>query len=237
LNKNKFRSFKMKKIVLSAVAVFAMSSFAVAGGDIAPVDVPVVDVPVVDADAGFYVGLAYGLMNGTFDATTGVATTVPSGAEVTAEHQTLGLIAGYKFNSYVAVEGRYNMSLSAGTWEDNAVELAEDTDDKVAAMGIYVKPMYPVTNELDVYALLGYASTTYTAGTVVGGNALVAAEQEIVAAGFAYGVGIAYDVTDSVAVFVDYVSLYAADAVEYNAVELTRDVTITSINAGVTYKF
>jgi len=227
----------MKKIVLSAVAVFAMSSFAVAGGDIAPVDVPVIDVPVVDADAGFYVGLAYGMLDATFDATT-------TDNEVTAAHQTLGLIAGYKFNSYVAIEGRDNMSLSEGEWEDAVTGVfPDDTDDKVVAMSVFVKPMYPVTNELDVYALLGYASTTYTTGTannaalISNAGLLMGNEQDVVAEGFAYGVGIAYDVTDSVAVFVDYVSMYNADAPEFNEIEQLRDTTIASINAGVTYKF
>jgi len=223
----------MKKIVLSAVAVFAMSSFAVAGGDIAPVDVPVVDVPVVDADAGFYVGLFYGMMNSEFDDTVLVAVDE-------YDVGTLGLMAGYKFNSYVAVEARYQMQIADPAWTGDSFAVdADDVDGTVAAWGVYVKPMYPVTNELDVYALLGYASTTYTFGTAVN-----AVDDEIVAEGFAYGVGISYDVTENIAVFVDYVSLYAADAATYTTAltdveaDMTGvDVTITSINAGVTYKF
>jgi opacity protein-like surface antigen len=232
VNKNKFRSFKMKKIVLSAVAVFAMSSFAVAGGDIAPVDVPVVDVPVVDADAGFYLGLAYGLVNGEIN----------DAATDEFASQTLGVVAGYKINSYVAVEARYQMQVTDPKWTDVATDVEnDDVDGETAVMSIFVKPMYPVTNELDVYALLGYASTTYTAADTDNTIGALALDDEIVAAGFAYGVGIAYDVTDSVAVFVDYVSLYNADAAEHTIAATgamtERDAVISSINAGVTYKF
>ena len=224
----------MKNIVLSAVAIVAMSSFSVAGGDIAPVVEPVIDVPVVMTDSGFYVGVAYGLVDGTFNALVGA---IGSDNEVKSTHNTLGLLAGYKVNSYVAVEDRYNMSLSEGTWSDNGTDVAlTDTDDKVAAWGVFVKPMYPVTDALDIYALLGYGETTFTTGTV-GNNPLVGASLDIVATGFQYGAGLSYDVTDSVAVFVDYVSLYNADAVEYAGTEVTRDVTIASINAGVSYKF
>jgi opacity protein-like surface antigen len=209
-----------------------MSSFAVAGGDIAPVDVPVVDVPVVMDDSGFYLGAMYGMMAGELDA-------APSN-EFTA--QTAGVVAGYKINSYVAVEARYQMQVTDPKWTDTAATNteADDVDGEAKAWSVFVKPMYPVTNELDVYALLGYASTTYTVGNADAAATIPAADSELVAAGFAYGVGISYDVTDSVAVFVDYVSLYNADAAEYTAARVAMretDSIVTSINAGVTYKF
>jgi opacity protein-like surface antigen len=117
------------------------------------------------------------------------------------------LQAGYKFNPYIAVEGRY--------WFD----LDEDVD----TWGIYAKPMYPVTDAIDIYALLGYASSDVN---------------YIDADGFSWGLGGAYAFTDNVAVFVDYTSMYDDDdTVAYVGGSERLDTEITSWNFGVTYTF
>ena len=103
----------MKKFNLSLVAVLAMSTFAVAGGDIAPVEEPVVVVPEVVEElstGAFYLGAAYGLLKSDsnfFD--TSVANQT---FDMNSDYSTLMLQAGYKFNDYVAVEGRYWIGLS-----------------------------------------------------------------------------------------------------------------------------
>ena len=195
----------MKNIVLSAVAVLAMSSFAVAGGDIAPVEEPVVVVEPVVTDAGFYIGGAYGY--GTMEL-----------SEIEYSHDenfnSFMLQAGYKFNSYVAVEGRYWFT-SEDSWDDWNEDFSADS------WGIYVKPMYPVTNELDIYALLGYGDTD----PEIGGQG-----PDYDTDGFQWGLGASYDVTNNVAVFVDYVNLY-------DDTNDGEDLTIDTINFGVTYQF
>ncbi len=227
----------MKKIVLSAAAVFAMSSFAVAGGDIAPVVEPVVEVPAVIDDSGFYIGAFYG-----FHSLEGTDNSVATAPVDTAETNTLGLMAGYKFNSYVAVEGRYQMQVTDPTWSgDSFADDTDDVDGEVASWAVYVKPMYPVTNELDVYALIGYASTTYTfknADNLAALTAFASVDDEIVAEGFSWGIGASYEVMENLSVFVDYTTLYDDSAAEFNGVENANiDVLVTSINAGVSYKF
>jgi opacity protein-like surface antigen len=218
----------MKKFNLSLVAVLAMSTFAIAGGDIAPVEEPVVVVeePVV-TDSGFYLGLAYGLIQADSE------TTFPGGNLTYDEHSEsyseIMLQAGYKFNSYVAVEGRYWIGMSDNSWsarfDDDYVGVTGEVD----TWGLYVKPMYPVTENFDIYALLGYADIDYqikSAGYTYRGDAVD---------GFSWGLGADYSFTDSVSVFIDYVSLY--DDTWVNADGNNVDDVIDTWNFGVTYQF
>lgn len=181
----------MKKFNLSLAAFLAMGTFAVAGGDIAPVE-PVIETPVVEeTKSPFYIGLGYSYMNMNIDGYTRSTTVTPAGtaavptttlvsvAEEDHNGDAILVLAGYNFNDYVAVEGRY-----AGFTDclDNA--------------GIYLKPMYPF-GEITLYGLLGYGETSYDNGTV-----------DLSESGFQWGVGANYAITEKVAVFVDYTNLY-----------------------------
>lgn len=218
----------MKNIVLSAVAVLAMGSFAVAGGDVAPIEEVVVVEPVVD-DAGFYIGLAYSALNMSNDSTDLSDPYWQEGYDKTWSE--VMLQAGYKFNAYVAVEGRYWFGLSDTTQVPYIYQAVGDIDSSVDAWGLYVKPMYPVTEDLDIYALLGYASSDFSADEVVVDTF----------DGFSWGLGAAYSFTDNFSVFVDYTRLYdSSDSYESILVPGTIfdvDTTIDTWNFGVTYKF
>ncbi len=204
----------MKKFNLSLVAVLAMSTFAIAGGDIAPVE-PMVETPYVEESTpgAFYIGGAYGYGN------VDVSNIYLSQDE---NFDSFMLQAGYKFNPYIAVEGRYWWT-SEDTWDAN-LGLDFSTD----SWGIYVKPMYPVTNELDIYALLGYGDTDPQIGGEGPGYDTD---------GFQWGLGASYNFTDNVAVFVDYVNLY--DDTDYRGAPTNADIdlTIDTVNIGVTYTF
>ena len=197
----------MKKFNLSLVALLAMSTFAVAGGDIAPVE-PVVETPMVEESTGaFYLGLAYGLGNMDRDRSD------PAYSH-NEDFNSLMLQAGYKFNPYIAVEGRYWWT-DEDSWDNWNEDFSADS------WGIYVKPMYPVMNGIDIYALLGYGDTD----PQIGGQG-----PDYDTDGFQWGLGISYDITDNIAVFVDYVNLYD----DTNSGE---DLTIDTWNFGVTYTF
>ena len=222
----------MKKFNLSLVAVLAMSTFAIAGGDIAPVE-PVVEVPVVIEEVstgGLYLGLAYGLLNASIEDARNV--NVPAGGTVThtlldTDFDEIMLQAGYKFNEYVAVEGRYwfGMESSISSW--NIDTTANDVT--IDAWGLYVKPMYPVTEEFNVYAMLGYAgadleqhSRNYVSDSVDG---------------FSWGIGADYSFTENVAVFVDYVSIYDDEETYAVGAGGEIDYSIDTWNFGITYNF
>ncbi len=242
----------MKRFTLSLAAVVAMGTFAIAGGDIeAPVE-PVVEVeaPPAVSDSGFYIGVAYSAAKldedfsgweEELDSGDGVYEEWSGSNEV--EYDAFMLQAGYKFNPYIALEGRYWKSLSDGDWSYSVSgtynddpfsehDSGSDGDFELEAWGIYVKPMYPVTEELDVYALLGYGNVTLnnTNGDFVDEN------------DFQWGLGASYALTDKISVFADYVQLCDADDSEsweddgYIGEESWED-TVYTINVGLTYKF
>ncbi len=218
----------MKKFNLSLVAVLAMSTFAMAGGDIAPVEEPVVVVPeVIESTGAFYLGAAYGLLSTDleekFPTVDGRTLTRDWGSD---DYSQFMLQAGYKFNDYIAVEGRYWIGMDDTSW--NHVDHGELTNE-IDTWGIYVKPMYPVTDSFDIYALLGYADADYT----VSGSGYTLSSDAF--DGFSWGIGADYSFTDSVSVFVDYVSLYDDEFV--NNAGNNVDFTIDTWNFGVTYTF
>jgi len=140
----------MKNIILSTAAFLAMSTYVVAGGVIVPADEPVVEV--VKDDAGFYIGVAYTLLTNE--------TTISNGVNGVVDYNGFMLQAGYKFNPYIAIEARYwdggdeqlHMSHPVGHPDGDDHSVASEFD----AWGVYLKPMYPVTEAFDVYALLGW---------------------------------------------------------------------------------
>ena len=201
----------MKKTLLLSVIA---STMIMAGGDIAPVEEPIIVPEPVIVDGGLYLGLAYGFMNVDYTRTD-IATTDTTGS-FDEDFSSIMLQAGYKFNSYVAIEGRYWFGI-----DDVTLPLYTDAIDAPDAWGIYVKPMYPVTDAFDVYALLGYANTDTSLNTVDG---------------FSWGLGASYAFTDSVAMFVDYTSLYNDDR-DLPGGLINKEYDINTVNVGVTYNF
>jgi hypothetical protein len=158
------------QIKLSLIALLAMGSLAYAGGDIAPVTefevedvtlseeeyvapviaevkpvhVPVpVPVPVKNIDAnGFYAGL--GIAGAQYKSN------CSSQCDKSGEDKTAGIMArvGYDFNQYVGLEARGIRT----NWKADG--------GKVKHAGIFVKPMLPVADSVNVYGLVGVAKTT-----------------------------------------------------------------------------
>ncbi len=193
----------MKNTVLSLCAVVAMSSSGFAGGEVAPVPVPVEEVV-----SAFFVGIAYTHLSNDAD---------HSGRTTASEmdFSAFSLQAGYKFNPYVSIEGRYGMSF--GDASDDS--LAKDAD--ITVWGIYVKPMYPISPEFDIYALLGYAGTNADDKNHV---------FEIDEGDFSWGLGAQYAITEDIALYADYLSFYDGSSTLY-------DYVVDSLNFGVAYRF
>jgi len=206
----------MKQIVLSAVAVLAMSSLAIGGGDIAPVEEFVAVEPVA-TDTGVYLGLAYSYLNEEYTRKPQQLDPRNFDSDVNA----VMFLAGYKLNEYVAVEGRYTL----GSGDDLDVVNASGQPYSLAGPDVwamYVKPMYPVADMFDVYALLGYAYADQNSKKL---NSVD---------GFSWGLGASYEFMENIEAFVDYTSLVDTD-VSFSGV--TKDYTIDAWNFGVNYKF
>jgi len=217
----------MKKAAFSLIAAAAMGSFAIAGGDIAPAPVSAPD------DSGFYLGLAYSYID--YDLTKTINTGGTAGsADRNTNHNAVMFQAGYQFNSYIAIEGRY---WAAGD-EDFKVGNLKRTK-TLDAYGIYLKPIYPVTDSLNIYGLLGYAhiNSSFKAyrpnGTVN--------DQDLDDNDFSWGLGFSYEINEDWSVFADFVRIYDDKQVKHLAAPLignkTWDMTIDSFNVGFTYKF
>lgn len=199
----------MKKFTLSIIAIMAMGSFAIAGGDIKDVE-PVTEVAVVD-NSSFYVGLAYSYISAEVDDTeTGNA---------------YSLVAGYNFNQYIAIEGRYGQTFGDMDVDGAANSLGNcigDCEREVTYKALYLKPQYPVVESFSIYALLGY-------GEVIA--------RETSGDGFQWGLGANYKITENASIFIDYVSLYDDDLDNVIILGDTFDSQIISVNIGLIYSF
>jgi opacity protein-like surface antigen len=202
----------MKKILMTIAAFSAAVTMAVAGPGVVEAYQPVVDY------SSAYVGAGFGF--GTAEASAGAYDFEISESQTV---NNITLQGGYNFNQYVAVEGRYNIGL------DEDVVYADGYTDTISVdtLAVFVKPQYPVTAELSVYGLLGYAW-----------NDLNSLDGDVSVDGFAYGVGAKYEVAENIEIFVDYTSVYD-DTETFDTVYGLVDVEeyIYNITAGVSYKF
>jgi opacity protein-like surface antigen len=227
----------MKNIVLSAVAVFAMSSFAVAGGDIAPIEEPVVEVPeVVVTDSGFYIGAAYGYLTAESTASYSSGSESYSDKFVDDNFDEIMLQAGYQFNKYVAVEGRYWIGTESSIdWiTDRGVQ---SSDVSIDAWGIYVRPQY-FWGDFSLYALLGYGAAEYDV-TFTNTGGLDRVYNSDTLDGFSWGIGAQYTFNDNINVYIDYTSIYddTNDVAAYDGLIYQVEDTISTVNFGVSYMF
>ncbi|HIP28672.1 MAG TPA: porin family protein [Sulfurovum sp.] len=223
----------MKKLTLSLATILATSTLTFAGGDISPVE-PIIDTPIVIeeeeiiSDSGVYLGVAYSLLRSD----SSFIDSIDNNHKLGADYSSIMFQGGYKFNEYIAVEGRYWLGLT-----DEAFELENQFfsrfESDALAWGIYAKPMYPVTEELDVYALLGYGSAAANGIALKDGSV-----HDVDVDGFSWGLGVAYSFTENISIFADYVD-FQDDTVEIKGSTLngTFEHAFDAINLGVSYKF
>jgi len=89
--------------------------------------------------------------------------------------------AGYDWNQYLGMEARI-----LGTfWGADPLGGQE-----LQHVGIYAKPMYPITEDFNIYGLLGYGWTKTTTGG--NGNLLTVDDN-----GFSAGIGLEYDLSST----------------------------------------
>ncbi|MDM5270828.1 porin family protein [Sulfurovum sp. zt1-1] len=202
----------MKKGMLSLVSIMALSGIAYGGGDMGKAVEPYVEMPEVEVYP-FYIGVGMGDVS-VDDETT----------DEKISATTVVLQAGYEFNSYVALEGRYTLGLGACDYDSGTLGVTDGYDGDYYSWGVYVKPMYPIGN-FDIYGLLGYGQIMLE--DLAGGDA--------VQGGFHWGLGVSYALSGEISVFADYVSLYDDKGLDKRA-ELD-DIVADTWTVGLTYKF
>lgn len=171
----------MRKLTFSLLTILAMSNISMATNSTVLAKNSVVMIPVV-TDSHTYVDMGLSVVS-TREAHLDFF-------ETTIEQDRTGdisLIAGYEFNPYISVEGRYMISI-----------VHEDILER-SSWGIYAKPHYPVLESLKVYGLLGYGG--FKADDIDGENI------NIDDTGFQWGVGTNYEMKENIFIFVDYLTI------------------------------
>lgn len=186
----------MKKIVLSLGAIMVMSSAAFAGGKlIAPVVLPIAVIEEDKNICDFYVGggIIYNRVYSTDSEW--------FNKHIWTQDETGGfaLLAGCQFNEYFAVEGRYTWT----AWDQDYSDMT--------SYSIFLKPMYPVTEDITVYGLLGYGNSEVTASAGDSSNHYSAWEGDIGKVmmdhwGFHWGFGVMYEIMEDLSIFAEFTS-------------------------------
>ena len=215
---------KLNRIELIAMSLIAINSISFAGGDLLPVveqveedilnaslipveevkkavvlPTPIVVKPVKIKEPtkeakklGWYIG--GGLTMGRVK-------------DAHCEDITYGVMAkaGYDLNKYVGIEGRAIRT----NWEYEGA--------KIKHLGLFLKPQYPITEDINLYGLLGYAKTATSSKKVLSEK------------GFAYGAGLDYDLGDKNdwSLFADYERL----------IQKSNISDIDALSLGLAYRF
>ena len=198
----------MKKTIRSIAALALLGGYTLyAGGDIAPVYEPVVSEPqpvATPLEPVYYVG--GGL------AVAGLSRDCPCNNNTRLKDMTYGLAlrAGVDIIDYVGIEARY---LSTFIEKDFS---------EVTHYGLYLKPYYPVSDDMTLYGLLGYGKTSVD---FTGRRNTTTLDKS----GFVYGAGMEFVVQDDISVWVDAQHLLGSEG--------KYDTDLNVGTAGVLYRF
>ncbi|QFR43903.1 outer membrane protein [Sulfurimonas xiamenensis] len=229
----------MKNFTLSIATVLALSTFAVASEDIKPT------VGASASESGFYIGGAYSMVKRDMNMHRNYGYTEGNDYNYydsyNYDNNAYMLQAGYQFNQYIAIEGRYwgaidSQESTYTRYINGELDYTGDwSDGDWSAWGIYIKPMYPVTETFSVYALLGYGNVSIDDEWYNDENLL---DENV----FQWGIGASYSIAENTSLFIDYVRLckdegdsYVDGGYDYNTYDL--DISIDTVNIGLSYKF
>jgi len=164
----------MKKNIFLIIAIMMMMISVSNGGSkmVEPVDAPVEPIPVMSEPVPVYLGL--GLLWGRYSHCT---------HNCNYEDVTLGALvrAGYEWNEYLGIEARILASF---------FEKDPQGGQSLRHLGLFAKPMYPLTDDFTIYGLIGYGWTK----TITGGNHRLTTVDE---GGLSGGLGLEYDLFDN----------------------------------------
>lgn len=201
---------KIKNLILPTLLCLSTHSYA--GGDIQPVFEPAEPVVIEEAETTeFYVGLGITAISARSENVSLDFTSVKTDQDRLGN---VNLLAGYTFNEYLNVEGRYTTSIA---YKDTST---------LQGASLFAKVKYPVIDDVEVYALLGYGQVTIDSKS----NRQVDVDDS----GFQWGLGASYKLDDDMNIFIDYTSLANdMDGVFHGYDGASAD----AITIGLTYSF
>ena len=143
-----------------------------------------VEPPVVASAGNFYAGIAASLMAVRLDDRANLF------ADENMQDRQTGItgVLGYDFMDYLGAELRAAIAVSGENGNNDALQ----------QVGVYLKPNYDVTDDINLYGLLGYSMINMSDASLTafdGDNS-----------GFSFGAGLDYGVTENISVFTDVVN-------------------------------
>jgi len=162
-----------KRCMTSLLTVVSMVTSTYAGGNIEPEIVPVVEpISVMHTPTPVYLGV--GVATGRYGSS--------CSSHCKYSDVTSGVLvrAGYEYNQYIGLEARYIATFFGG---------ASLRGQELQHVGLYVKPTYSLSEDFNMYGLLGYG---WTKSTSVGKVKLLTTDES----GFSAGLGLEYDLSD-----------------------------------------
>ena len=181
-------------------------------------------------ESDFYIGVQYSNQK------------ITSSSDINLD--TAGIILGYQFHQYFSLETRLNMgtseysSLCACGDEDMDHVYKQEIDNQAS---IFIKGSYPIYNDFSAYALAGITNSSYSLETknhhtVVNGNRTTTKltfkdTGTHTESGFTYGLGINYQISKKISIFLDYQILPDL------AVSTLESSSWKSASIGVNYTF
>lgn len=212
----------MKKIVNSFALLMASASIATAGGSFSkglcvPVEptvlIPEKEVIVLKDDVkydGFYVGASYSNLS--------------MNEAVNETGHGVSVVAGYYFNEYFGIEGRYTTEVGDLDRDSGAVNAK--VNDALVNYGLYVKPMMSVTTGFALYGLAGVGQSEYTKDG--------ATYKE---SGLQLGLGAKYELANGFGIFADYLEFYDGTGFDTVRGAGTAATQFDALNVGATFTF
>lgn len=145
---------------------------------------------VCSANAQMYVDAAYVPMEFSI---------AKSGDKLEATPHVVRLILGRDVSRYLALEGMLAFGVKSDGVVLNGLADPDTTLKGNNAYGLYLKPKYPVSDNVTVFWRLGYNRIDYSVTNLAG-------KDSDHHSGFAYGAGVSINVNPRLNVFIDYMS-------------------------------
>jgi len=220
-----------KKLLLPFAALVSVASFAMAE-PFYNTDTSSAYQEVSPSVSHPYIGIAYGLTNVSDDYFDGY---IDEHTDI--DYDSLMLQVGYEISPYIAFEFRYWFSMNDGDYSlstNYPMPPLDGSYNDFNAWGLYLKPQYPVSPEFSIYGLLGLS------GVQVDGQPDWY-DNLVDDTSFSFGMGGAFNFTENISAFVDYVQLYSNiygnDYYYGDYYYNPQGTDIYTINFGLSYKF
>jgi hypothetical protein len=143
----------------------------------------------VCADNNWYLGASYNAQNISLN---------------DRDFNTAGVVAGYKYNQYFAIETRF----SSGTSGYSNGSYSEDIDTQAS---LSIRASYPIFDSFKLYGLAGYTNTKLkikgvgymidSSGNIIKSYPFKVTDSD---SGLSYGLGLNYEINEQFNIFIDY---------------------------------